>query len=66
MIPERRRALLEVIICSGYPTQLALAGVLRVAGLSPIDAAGKLSASFVFVLSLLDTAVLMSLILFFL
>ncbi|MCA1583827.1 MAG: CPBP family intramembrane metalloprotease [Acidobacteria bacterium] len=66
MFPERRRALLEVLVCSGYPTQLVLALVLRLAGVIPIDDSGRLSASFVFALSMLDAIVLMSLVLYFL
>lgn len=66
MIPERGRALLEVLICSGYPTQLLLAGGLRAAGIVPLGPDGHLSARFVFALSLLDAILLMSLVFFFL
>jgi membrane protease YdiL (CAAX protease family) len=51
-----------VLLCSGYPTQLALAGLLRLGGLAPMDADGRLSAAFVFTLSLADTVVLLALI----
>jgi membrane protease YdiL (CAAX protease family) len=66
VIPERRRALLEVLICSGYPTQLVLAGVLRLAGLVPFEADGGLSARFVFALSMMDAILLMGLVFYFL
>lgn len=66
MIPDRRRALLEVLICSGYPTQLVIAVILRLAGLVPLDETGRLSAPFVFALSMLDAITLMSLVLYFL
>lgn len=63
--PTARVALAEVAICSGYPTQLALAGLLRAGGLSPLDADGRLSAAFLFTLSLADAALLIALIVFF-
>lgn len=66
MTLERRRAALEVVLCSGYPTQLALAATLQGAGLAPLGSDGKLSAGFVFTLSLLDAALLISLVLFLL
>jgi uncharacterized protein len=66
VIPERRRALLEVLICSGYPTQLALAGVLHLAGILPLEADGRLSARFVFALSVMDAILLMGLVFYFL
>lgn len=66
MNPERGRALLEVLICSGYPTQLVLGTGLRLAGLPPLGPDGALSPSFVFTLSLLDAILLMSLVFYFL
>lgn len=59
-------AWLEILICSGYPTQIVLGMLLKDAGLAPLTADGSLSATFVFALSLGDTAVLVSLILWFL
>ncbi len=56
----------EILTCSGYPTQLAITFLLVAAGLSPQQPDGSLSARFVFALSLIDTVVLLSLILFFL
>jgi membrane protease YdiL (CAAX protease family) len=51
-------AILEILLCSSIPTQLAIGGLLRAAGWVPADAAGRLSLPFVFVLSLADTVVL--------
>lgn len=56
------RSVGEVLLCSGYPSQLLLGGVLQLVGISPRTAAGALSADFVFALSLLDTALLLGLI----
>lgn len=51
----------EIVLCSGIPTQFLLAGVLFAAGLSPVGPEKKLSGPFVFALSLGDTALLLSL-----
>lgn len=56
----------EIVLCSGYPTQLAIAFALQAAGLSALRGDGALSATFVFALSLIDTVVLLALILWFL
>lgn len=56
----------EILLCSGYPTQLGIGFALQVAGLSPFREDGTLSAPFIFTLSLVDTVVLLSLILFLL
>lgn len=61
----RRRAAGEVLLCSGYPTQLAIVGLLGAIGISPIEN-GELSPRFVFAVSSLDTAVLIGLVLTFL
>jgi len=55
----------EILLCSGYPTQLIISYGLIGAGLPPATADGKLSGAFVFALSLLDTAALLSLIVLF-
>ncbi len=52
----------EVILCSGYPTQLALTGGLRLAGLAPTNPDGGLSLTFVALLAALDTVLLLGLI----
>ena len=63
---ERVMALLEVIICSDYPTQLALSTTVAALGYGPFDANGELSLAYVVVLSLADTALLLALIAMFL
>lgn len=52
----------EILLCSGYPTQIALGAALMAAGIRPLDAANSLSPAFVFALSLLDTVALLGLI----
>jgi membrane protease YdiL (CAAX protease family) len=59
----RRRAFLEVLLCSGLPTQLAAIQILVFGGLQPLDAAGRLSSSYMFLLLLLDSIALVGLIL---
>ncbi len=55
---ERIRAVLEVMACSGIPSQFAIAAILRWVGVSALDAKGHLTATFVFTLSLADTVVI--------
>lgn len=62
----RIAALIEVIVCSGFPTQLAIAAVLALAGVQPFHPAGRLSTSYVFILSLADAVVLVTLVWWFL
>ena len=74
---------MEILLCSGYPTQIVLGQLLVLAGMAPwlrngsIDWYGwafpglstpafSLSSTFVFVLSIADTVVLLSLIVIFL
>jgi membrane protease YdiL (CAAX protease family) len=61
---SRRRArvsaALEVILCSGFPTQIALGVVLAVAGLAPTD--GQLSLRYVSTLLLIDAVVVIALV----
>jgi membrane protease YdiL (CAAX protease family) len=59
-------ALLEVLLCSEYPTQIVIAQALTVAGFHQQNADGSLNVAFVATLSLLDAAVLVGLILLFL
>lgn len=67
MTPQRPwQSLWEVLLCSGYPTQLALAGAARLAGLAPQSPDGTLSLTFVAVVSAADTVVLVGLILWLL
>lgn len=51
-------AVVEILLCSSVPTQLALAGALQAAGVSMFDAAGRLSLQYVLILSIADTLLL--------
>ena len=55
---DRMMAVLEILLCSSIPTQIAIGALLRLAGIPSTDAAGHLSLTFVVTLSLADTAVL--------
>lgn len=57
---------IEILLCSGYPTQIVIGFALQAAGLRPTRVDGSLSAPFVFALTLLDTILLLSLIFAFL
>ena len=57
-------AILEILLCSSVPTQLALAGALRLAGVPTLDAGGQLSLAFVLILSVGDTLLLIALMVF--
>jgi membrane protease YdiL (CAAX protease family) len=59
-------ALLEVVTCSGYPTQIALLAVLTALGFRALDGDAKLTIGFVAALELGDTAAVVALILLFL
>ncbi len=63
---ERIVALLEVVTCSDYPTQLALAATFHSAGFEPFTKEGQLSVGYVVGLSLCDTVFLIGLVLLFL
>ena len=66
MLPiERAAAILEVILCSGFPTQIIVFTVMTAFGMKMHLANGQLSATFIFTLTLLDTMLLVALILFF-
>lgn len=62
----RAAALVEVVLCSGFPTQLLLAVVLGATGLSAIGEAGGLSFVFVVTLTVVDAALVLVLIAYFL
>ena len=62
----RLMAAVEVILCSGFPTQLGLILVFATVGLRPTDDVGELSLAYIVLLSLTDAAVLITLILYFL
>jgi membrane protease YdiL (CAAX protease family) len=63
---ERTVALLEVLLCSDYPTQLALGSTLLLLGVPATKTDGGLSLRYVAALSFLDTAALIGLVLLFL
>ena len=62
----RVAALIEIALCSGFPTQLALAVILTRAGIAPAGGGGELSLLYVATLSLGDAALLVGLIVCFL
>ena len=57
---------IEVLICSGFPTQFLILGVLHASGLRPGDGAGGLSLAFFGLLAGIDSVLLISLVFFFL
>ena len=68
-VPTRRStwpSWIEILLCSGYPTQIAIGFGLQAAGVAAMRGDGSLSATFIFALSLIDTVVLLTLILYFL
>ena len=58
-------ALFEVLLCSDYPTQLAVGATLAAFGIRPLTPGGGLSMRYLVGLSLIDTALLVGLVLFF-
>jgi membrane protease YdiL (CAAX protease family) len=62
---ERAAAALEVILCSGFPTQIVIITVLSALGMKLRLADGRLSPPFVFTMTLLDTLLLVGLVVFF-
>jgi membrane protease YdiL (CAAX protease family) len=62
---ERLAAAVEVLLCSGFPTQLAILVVMTAFGMKPVTD-GRLSAPFVFTLTLVDTVLLLGLMFMFL
>jgi len=63
---ERAVALIEVLLCSDYPTQWVIAVTLTVLGLQPQAENGALTLAYVATLSLVDAVVLIGLIAAFL
>jgi membrane protease YdiL (CAAX protease family) len=57
---------IEILLCSGYPTQILVGQLLVLAGVQPLRSDGALSSNFVFMLSLADTALLLTIILWLL
>jgi membrane protease YdiL (CAAX protease family) len=66
LLVERVVALFEVLLCSGYPTQLAIGGTLNALGYGAFDAAGGLNLRYVALLSLFDALAVVGLVLIFL
>jgi membrane protease YdiL (CAAX protease family) len=62
---ERAAAALEVILCSGFPTQILIITVLSLSGMKVRLPDGRLSPPFIFTLTLLDTFLLVGLVIFF-
>lgn len=62
----RLRAASEVILCSGFPTQLLLVAALGLLGIGAVDASGGLSLRWVVMLSLADAILLLGLVFYFL
>lgn len=58
----RVRAIVEVLLCSSYPTQILVAGVLAAFGLTGLAADGALNASFVIAVSIGDAALVATLV----
>lgn len=65
-LPHRIVALLEVLLCSGYPTQLALSGSFMALGIAPFNKNGGLNTAYVVGVSLADTLLVVGLVLLFL
>ena len=63
---ERTVALLEVLLCSDYPTQFALGATFAALRFQPYTVQGRLSIAFVVTLALVDTALLIGLVMVFL
>ena len=57
---RRVRAILEIFLCSGIPTQLFAAQLLGLGGLQPYAASGQLEPSWVFLIALIDTTLVIS------
>ena len=65
-IKERFVAVLEVLICSDFPTQIALGATVAALGYKPLGANGQLQVGWVVGVSLADAVVLVGLIVLFL
>lgn len=63
---KRFVALVEVLLCSDYPTQLILGGTFTAFGYGPFSARGTLSTAYVVGISLADSALLVGLVFLFL
>jgi membrane protease YdiL (CAAX protease family) len=63
MAPRAGQSLAEVVLCSGYPTQIAVSGLVRLAGVEPQGSEGGLSLAFVALVSAIDAVLIIALIL---
>jgi len=63
---QRLGAVIEVALCSGFPTQVLLIVVLQGFGMKPIGSDGHLSPAFVSTLSMADAALVVGLVVLFL
>ena len=52
----------EVVLCSGFPTQLTLVVLLGMLGAGPTEGSGDLSLGYVVTLSLVDAALILALV----
>ena len=67
MLARRQwQSLAEVILCSGFPTQLVLSGIAALIGIHPLTKTGGLSLPFVTLVSAADTVLLLLLVVWFL
>jgi len=57
----RLLAVLEIVACSGLPTQLAIASTLSLVGIGPYDAAGRLTSRYVFAVAVVDAVAVVAL-----
>lgn len=64
-LEQRAAAIIEVLLCSDYPTQLVVGGALMALGYASHSPDGGLRFEFVALLSLADTALLIALMLLF-
>ena len=62
----RTLAVLEVLLCSDFPTQMAIGATFAAFGFGPYTSSGRLSVAYVVGLSLTDTAALVALVFLFL
>jgi membrane protease YdiL (CAAX protease family) len=63
---DRLASLIEVVVCSGFPTQLVVMLALAAVGVQPFTSGSQISLRYIAWLSFLDTALLLGLVLFFL
>jgi len=62
---DRVAAAFEVLLCSGFPSQIIVIALLASLGMHPRTDEGQLSPQFVYMLTLLDTVLVIALITFF-